>query len=125
MVEGGQIDWRGHTNDALGNMANTLGLDESVDIGINYAFSNANVLLIVTADHETGGMSATLTPSGSLTEDGPFTTPDLTKFYVDWTTLSHTGIDVPTTSMGPEAAPLIGVFENTRIFDTMKMHINN
>ena len=97
MVEGGQIDWRGHINDAMENMTNTLGLDESVNVGINNALSNANVLLIVTADHETGGMSVALTPSGSLTEDGPFTTPDATEFYVDWTTLSHTGIDVPTT----------------------------
>jgi len=57
MVEAGQIDWAGHVNEAQNNMVSTLGLDDAVTVGLDFVNANSNALMIVTADHEIGGMS--------------------------------------------------------------------
>lgn len=123
MVEGGQIDWAGHQNDALNNIQDTLAFDDAVLQGIQYAQNDSNTLLIVTADHETGGMELGLASSGQVDEDGPYYMPDLTPFYVNWSTSGHTGVNVPVSSTGPLSESLIGVFENTYIFEIMKMNL--
>ncbi|EAQ64279.1 alkaline phosphatase [Marinomonas sp. MED121] len=54
MVEGGQIDWAGHANDA-GTMLNELvKFDEAVGSVYQWAAGRDDTLIIVTADHETG-----------------------------------------------------------------------
>ena len=75
--------------------------------------------MIVTADHETGGMSVSLSASGAPGEDGPFGMPSGKEFYVNWSTTSHTASDVPLTSLGPSSNMLTGTYENTHIFDVM------
>ena len=119
MVEGGQIDWAGHVNDAANAIGDTIDFDAAVATGRAFAASESDVLIIVTADHETGGMSVSLTSSGSPSEDGPFSMPDGTPFYVDWTTMGHTATDVPTSAEGPCSDLLVGTDENTRIFNAM------
>ena len=57
MVEGGAIDWAGHSNDAASNLRDTLELDEAVKVALAFQKSNPDTLIIVTGDHETGGMS--------------------------------------------------------------------
>lgn len=121
MVEGGQIDWASHANDAANAISDTLSLDEAVAVAQAYASIVTNTLVIVTADHETGGMSTALTSGGSPDEDGPFYMPDLTPFYVNWTTVGHTAADVPTTAQGPWSALLAGTYENTHIHAVMRM----
>jgi len=121
MVEGGQIDSAGHANDAANVISDTIGLDEAIALAQTYASTVSNALVIVTADHETGGMSPDLVPSGLPGEDGPFYMPDLTPFYVNWTTGGHTGVDVPTTAQGPWSDLLIGTYENTHIHDVMRV----
>ena len=123
MVEGGQIDWAGHDNDAVNNIQDTVGFDSAVTIGVDYLNENSNTLLIVTADHETGGMSSSLISSGLPDEDGPFYMPDMIPFYVNWTTKGHTAVNVPVSSSGPLSSSLIGVFNNTYIYDVMMLHI--
>lgn len=57
MVEGGKIDWTGHANDLPANIMETLEFDDAVAVAL--AFQQAHptdTLLIVTADHETGGL---------------------------------------------------------------------
>lgn len=57
MVEGGKIDWANHNNDAATALAETIGFDEAVRRA--YAFYEQHpdeTLIVVTADHETGGM---------------------------------------------------------------------
>ena len=119
MIESGQIDWASHSNDAENTISDTIELDKAVTIAIDYAAKNKNTLVIVTADHETGGMSVSLTSSGTAKEDGPFSMPDGTEFYVNWTTMNHTSSDVPTTSMGPSSDELAGIHDNTDIFNAM------
>ena len=58
MVEGGKIDWSCHANDAVATLADMLDFDNAV--GVALAFYNAHpndTLIIVTGDHETGGMT--------------------------------------------------------------------
>ena len=120
MVEGGQIDWSSHANDAENVIYEVLALDAAVAVGIEYAAANPNALVIVTADHETGEMSLSLSANGGWKEDGPFLMPDETPFYINWTSISHTGAEVITTAQGPLAETLTGRYENTHIFDIMR-----
>lgn len=55
MVEAGQIDWACHQNDAENAISDTIGLDEAVAVSKQFASRSNNTLIIVTADHETGG----------------------------------------------------------------------
>jgi len=57
MVEGGAIDWAGHANDAAANIAETLSFDEAVAVAKAFADAHPGTVLVVTADHETGGLS--------------------------------------------------------------------
>lgn len=57
MVEGGRIDHAGHANDPAANIRETLAFDQAVREAARFAGKDGNTLLMVTADHETGGMS--------------------------------------------------------------------
>ena len=57
MVEGSQIDWCGHDNDIACAMAEMHDFAEAVKVARAYVDANPDTLLIVTADHETGGLS--------------------------------------------------------------------
>ncbi len=119
MVEGGQIDGASHSNDAANAIGDTVGFYEAVKIAKEYVSSNNDTLIIVTADHETGGMTVSPTSTGVSGEDGPFNMPDGKKFYVLWSTTGHTAVDVPIASQGPFSDMLSGVHENTFIHDVM------
>jgi alkaline phosphatase len=119
MVEGGQIDWAAHANDAENVINDVIGFDDAVLLGLNYGSSNPNALIIVTADHETGGMTVGFESSGEDDEDGPFSMPDETLFYVNWESTGHTGADVLTTADGYLASRLTGTYENTYLYDVM------
>jgi len=125
MVEGGQIDWAGHLNEAADVIADTIGFDDAVAAAQAFASNSGDVLLIVTADHETGGMSVGLASTGAPSEDGPFLMPGGTPFYVNWSTDSHTAADVPTTAQGPWSDLLIGNYENTYIHDVMRIALES
>jgi alkaline phosphatase len=121
MVEGGQIDWASHANNATDAISDTIGLDDAIAVAQTYASTAPNTLVIVTADHETGGMSVNLMGG----EQGPFYMPGGTPFYVNWESTEHTGADVPTTSLGPWSDLLAGSYENTHIHDVMCMALGN
>ena len=119
MVEGGQIDWASHANDAANTIGDTVGFFEAVGVAIEYVSLRDDTLIIVTADHETGGMTISSTSTGLPDEDGPFNMPDGRQFYVTWSTTGHTAADVPVASQGPFSDMLAGVYENTFIYDVM------
>lgn len=57
MVEGGKIDWSGHANDLATNIHETLAFDDAVSVALEFCKKHPEEsLLIVTADHETGGL---------------------------------------------------------------------
>ena len=57
MVEGGRIDWAGHANEAAANLRDILELDEAVKVALKFREAHPDTLVVVTGDHETGGMS--------------------------------------------------------------------
>lgn len=57
MVEGGRIDWAGHSNDAATNLRELLELDDAVKVALEFRASHPDTLVVVVGDHETGGMS--------------------------------------------------------------------
>ena len=136
MVEGAQIDKAAHANDALDTLDDTVTFDKAVEVALAFQAKHPDTLVIVTADHATGGLtiedSAMDGPCPSprqddprecntiFYEDGPFVDKEGGNFWLDWTTIGHTGEDVPVTAIGPRAASLTGVFENTQIYQVMR-----
>ena len=58
MVEGGKIDWACHANDAASTISDTIALDEAVDEAVEFYNEHPDeTLIIVTGDHETGGLT--------------------------------------------------------------------
>lgn len=65
MVEGGKIDWAGHANDARSNIQDVIALDEAIEVAVEFAKAHPEeTLIIVTGDHETGGMSIGYSTTG-------------------------------------------------------------
>jgi alkaline phosphatase len=103
MVEGSQIDWACHANDATSCVRQTLLFDQAVKEAIDFTLRDGHTLLIVTADHETGGLAI---PDGSLAG---------TDAKPKWSTKSHTSAPVPIYVLGPNAERFAGVYDNTEI----------
>ncbi|MEO6315303.1 MAG: alkaline phosphatase, partial [Chitinophagaceae bacterium] len=105
VVEGAQIDHGGHDNQLPYTVTEVLDFDQTVGKAMEFADRNGETLVIVTADHETGGLTLT---------DG-----DLTKGYVSgqFATDDHTAVPVPVFAYGPGAQLFSGVYENTEIFN--------
>ena len=58
MVEGGKIDWACHANDAASEVGDVLALDRAIAVAVDfYRKHPAETLILVTADHETGGLA--------------------------------------------------------------------
>jgi len=57
MVEAGVLDWAGHARDVAAIIGDTMALDDAVETAMSFARSNGNTQVIVTADHETGGLA--------------------------------------------------------------------
>lgn len=116
MVEGGQIDWASHSNDAENAIQDTIDFDAAVNVGVNFMSDKENGVLIVTADHETGGMSVHLSSNSTPEEDGPFYAKEGTPFYIRWATSGHTAADVPVSAMGKHGSLINDTIKNTDIF---------
>jgi alkaline phosphatase len=76
-------------------------------------------MIIVAADHETGGMRLNTDGIGSYLMDGPFSMPNGEQFWVDWSNGNHTAAPIAVTAQGPYTEILSGEYHLTRIFDTM------
>lgn len=100
MIEGSQIDWAGHGNNADYMLAEMQDINKVIGLCFDYADANPGTLVIVTADHETGG--TTIVGEG--------------KEY-KYTTGDHTGAMVPVYSYGTGAENFSGIFENTTFKD--------
>lgn len=107
MVEGSQIDWGGHANNTRYVTSEMVDFDKAIGVALEFARNHKNTLIIVTADHETGGMSIN---EGNI-EKG--------KVEARFTTTGHSGIMVPVFAYGPGAELFQGIQENTDIFKKM------
>jgi len=58
MVEGGKIDWSCHSNDAATTIHETIAFSDAIDVAIEFYYQHPEeTLIVITADHETGGMA--------------------------------------------------------------------
>ncbi|MFN0214716.1 MAG: alkaline phosphatase [Saprospiraceae bacterium] len=103
MLEGSQIDWACHAKNGTLAVAEMLDFDAAIGEVLRFAKSDGHTLVIVTADHETGGLA--------LEQGEGFEILDL-----DFTTGYHTATMVPVFAYGPGAELFSGVMDNTDIY---------
>ncbi|WGK63575.1 alkaline phosphatase [Croceiramulus getboli] len=108
MVEGSQIDWGGHNNNADYLIGELLDFDQAIGEALAFAKADGNTLVIVTADHETGGFTLAA-DKGNYNKIAP-----------SFSTGGHSATMVPVFAYGPGAEEFAGVYENTAIYDKMK-----
>ncbi|SFO25718.1 alkaline phosphatase [Chitinophaga sp. YR627] len=104
MAEGAQIDYGGHANIVPYVATEMMDFDKAIGAAMKFADEDGHTLVIVTADHETGGLSLL---------DG-----NISKGYVDghFSTNDHSAVMVPVFAYGPHSLDFRGVYENTEIF---------
>ncbi|MFC2136647.1 alkaline phosphatase [Bacteroidota bacterium] len=107
MVEGSQIDWGGHDNDIEYVTNEVLDLDKAIGVALDFAIKNGETIVIVTSDHETGGLGII---------DGDIKKGELD---TDFASEDHTGVWVPVYAYGPGATLFQGFYDNTDIFYKM------
>lgn len=104
MAEGAQIDYGGHANDLPYVITETLDFDQAVGEALRYADQDGHTLVIVTADHETGGLTLLDSDEKMGYVRGNFSSND------------HTSIPVPVFIYGPRSDKFTGYYPNTEIF---------
>lgn len=149
LIEGGRIDHAGHDNKAHLVFTETIAFDDAVARGLEETERDANLLIVVTSDHETGGMAINGYPpldvSGASLIAPTFskkaadivtfaTGPgfDRSKVHADRSSAeyrqpalldtgnaSHTGVDVPLYAAGAGAEAFGGTIENTEVAKRM------
>ena len=107
MIEGAQIDWGGHANDANYVVNELHAFEKMIAAALDFAARDKNTLVVVTSDHETGGFA--VQPGSKLND-----------IQVAFTTKSHTALMIPVFAEGPGAEAFRGIYENTAIFDKLK-----
>ena len=109
VIEGSQIDWGGHDNDSKMVLSEFIDFDSAIKEALEFAKNDGNTLVVVTADHETGGMSL----NGG----------EINNVNIKFNTKSHTGTMVPVFSFGPSSETFSGIYENTQIFYKLRESI--
>jgi len=107
MVEGGLIDQAAHSNDAGRMVAEFAALDRAVRAALEWAAGRSGVLIVVTADHETGGIEEVL-------DRGIGEVPE-----IRWTTTGHTSRKVDLYAWGADATRFHAIQDNTEIRDAI------
>lgn len=105
MIESAMIDSGGHANSSSTIVTEVLDFDQTVGEMIQFADKNPGTLLIITADHETGGVSIPQGNWGKGEVELAFHSDD------------HTGILVPIFAYGPHSEEFRGIYENNEVFE--------
>lgn len=108
MVEGSQIDWEAHGNRKDGVVGETVDFDDAVGVGMDFAQKDGQTLVVVTADHETGGFAV---HKGSIS--------DKTVSEGKFTSGGHTAAMVPIFAYGPGSTAFGGIDDNTMVGRTL------
>lgn len=111
MIEGSQIDFACHDNDSATLVEEMRDFDKTLNVVLDFAEKDGNTLVVVTADHETGGLTI-IDPEGNYTR---------TDFH--FSTGSHSAVFVPVFSYGPGAERFSGVMDNTEIISRIMENV--
>lgn len=112
MVEGAEIDHAAHNGDIEGVVRETLDFDKAVAEALRFADTNGETLVIVLADHETGGLAL---GDGDILQG---------KVSGHFATGGHSPILVPVYAYGPHADDFCGVIDNTEVFARILSALN-
>ena len=139
MAEGGQIDWAAHANDLTNTIHETLDFDQAIQVAYEFYLQHPDeTLIVVTADHETGGVTLgltkgytfdlTLVPQKSTAANASATEKSVDSYMeqipadslskaakIGWTTSSHTGGAVPVFAVGAGSSKFAGRQDNTDV----------
>jgi alkaline phosphatase len=106
MIEGSQIDWGGHAKNADYTIEEMLDFDRAIGEVLDWAAKDGETLVVITADHETGGMAIM---QGS----------EMGKLEIKFNSDYHTATMVPVFAFGPGAEKFQGIYDNTQIYHKM------
>ncbi len=109
MVEGGLIDHAAHANHIHRVVTEIIEFSEAVEIALKWRGDRSDILILVTADHETGGLKV-------IKNNGKGKTP-----VVEWATNHHTSAPVPAYAVGKNSEQAHGILDNTDIHDILKL----
>ena len=135
MVEGGKIDWAAHSNDLAGTIFEMLDFDQAIAVAYEFYKKHPDeTLIVVTADHETGGVTLGRTKGYAYdlsivkNADQKAGDSDVSNYMdgiskdslsvvakIGWTTTSHTGGAVPVFAVGAGSQMFAGRQDNTDI----------
>ena len=104
MTEGAQVDYGGHANSLPYVATEVMDFDKAVGKALQFADEDGETLVIVTADHETGGLTLL---GGDYAKGNVFS---------QFATNDHTAVPVPVFAYGPQSQLFRGVYENTALF---------
>lgn len=115
MVEGGRIDHAAHANEPEKMLREALEFDEAIGLCVKFAKENPDTLILVTADHDTGGFAFSK-------QSGDYPSAEVLKTWenVFWISHNHTACPVFVIGYGPGAKEVSGFHENTHVFEVMK-----
>lgn len=107
MVEGSQVDFVSHSNDPKGVYAEMLDFDRTVGVAFDYADAHPGTLVVVCADHETGGITIPSCKTDfTLAESG---------VEYNFGSVSHTATMTPALFYGTGAKMFSGIMDNTEL----------
>ena len=113
MVEGSQIDWGGHAGSTIYIVEDMLDFDRTIGKALDFAAKNRETLVVITADHETGGFAIAGGDMNTGMVKGAFTSS------------GHSAVMVPVFAYGPGAEEFGGIMENTDVNKKMEKLLIN
>ena len=112
MVEAASIDSGGHANSSSMTVSEMLDFDQTIGEVLRFADTHPGTLVLITADHETGGVSI---PKGDVSNHA---------VELAYHSDDHTGILVPIFAYGAQSGEFRGVYENTEVFLKLMRLVN-
>ena len=103
MVEGSQIDFACHNQDSANMVEEMVDFNKAIQIALDFAKADGNTLVVVTADHETGGLTM-IDPQGHYSN-----------VCFNYSTFSHTCLPVMIYAYGPGAELFTGWMQNCEV----------
>lgn len=113
LIEASQIDWGGHKNDIDYVLSEFIDMDKAINKVIEFTKNDKNTIVIVTGDHETGGLAIT---SGRRRNF---------QIKTEFSTIGHSAVMIPVFAKGAHSEIFSGIYENTEIFKKMFFVLNN
>ena len=108
LVEGSQIDWGSNDNDSEHLISEMLEFDRTIETVFNFADKDKNTMVVITEDHETGGVAIV---DGNVEES---------LVEIKYVSEDNTATMIPIFSLGPNSSLFKGVYDNTEIFDKLE-----